>query len=39
MGTRAFVHWAFDHYLDIAHPSYALAHAEQPAPRALRAAA
>jgi len=39
MGTGAFVRWAFDHYLDIAHPSYALEHAERPAPRELRAAA
>jgi flavin-dependent dehydrogenase len=39
MGTRAFVRWAFDHYLDVAHPSYALAHAGQPAPRRLQKAA
>jgi menaquinone-9 beta-reductase len=38
MGTRAFVRWAFTHYLDIAHPAYARRHAEGPA-RELRAAA
>jgi menaquinone-9 beta-reductase len=34
METRAFVAWSFDHYLRIAHPSYALA----PAPRGAREA-
>jgi hypothetical protein len=39
MSTRAFVRWAFTHYLDIAHPAYARDHATRPAGRELRAAA
>jgi menaquinone-9 beta-reductase len=39
MSTRAFVRWAFTHYLDIAHPAYARDHAARPAGRELRAAA
>ncbi len=39
MGTRAFVRWAFDHYLEIAPPAYAIGDVERTAPRPLRAAA
>lgn len=40
MSADAFVRWAFNHYLDIAHPAYAVAHATRPARQpSLRAAA
>lgn len=37
MGTQRFVDWSFDHYLNIAHPSFATERTPQPAP--MRAAA
>jgi flavin-dependent dehydrogenase len=40
MAARAFVRWAFNHYLDIAHPAFARgAHEQREAPTRLRAAA
>jgi flavin-dependent dehydrogenase len=38
-GRRRFVHWAFDHYLEIAPPSYAREHARVPERARLPAAA
>jgi flavin-dependent dehydrogenase len=38
MGTKAFVHWAFNHYLDIAPPSFAAGGAPRPAARERAAA-
>lgn len=39
MAAKAFTHWAFAHYLDIAHPAYARAQPPHPLRRKLRAAA
>ncbi|MBX5468623.1 MAG: FAD-dependent monooxygenase [Thermoleophilaceae bacterium] len=38
MSAKAFVDWSFNHYLNIAHPSFALG-AQEPAPERARAAA
>jgi hypothetical protein len=39
MGSQRFVDWSFDHYLNIAHPSFAAGRAPAPAPERTELAA